>query len=165
MAGVKVMPSSEKYANVLKDMKRFEFVPGFIKEHLGEEAVAEYQSLCNSATQPIPEEASIEERFDIAYKNWLATSATAFAFVRERTSDEGLEQFLDADVDSFKRSVPRPVMAMMNVIRAILPQAAFNMMAKQNAYLMQWMLPGCETDIAKGRMTVKVARCPIADYP
>ena len=72
MVDIKVMPYSEKYDMALDTVKRVEtLVPPFIQKHLGDEAVAELRSIWQEGIKPIPEDASSEEKYEIAYGNWI----------------------------------------------------------------------------------------------
>jgi len=165
MATVKTMSANEKYAAILKDSKRMNFVPGFFEEHLGKEAAAEYQRICDAGIEPIPETASPEEKFELAYKNWIWVAGTAFSFARERLSADDLKAFLDADLDTFRQTTPRAAVIMLNVVRALSPGAAFNMMATQVARQSRWMMPGAVTTADKNRAVVTLERCKALDYP
>ena len=92
MIKVKEMPYSEKYANVLDDMKLADtFVPYFIQKHLGDQAVAELQRIWRQGIKPIPEDASYEEKYEIAYGNWIWHGKSTFSFIRGQLGEDGIE--------------------------------------------------------------------------
>jgi len=72
MVKVKEMPYSEKYAGTLDYMKLLDtFVSPLVQKHLGDEGVAELQRAWQEGLRSIPEDASFEEKYEIAYGNWM----------------------------------------------------------------------------------------------
>ena len=165
MVEVKEMPYSEKYAKVMDAIKHDDFVGGFIEEHLGQQASAEYLSICESGIEPIPEEASPEEKYEIAYKNWMWISGTAFGFVRERMGEEGMEQFIRDDVALLKRENSSASLYLLAMIRAFSPGSAFEMVAKKSAYDLQYLTPYSVDESTRERGVMSVPRCKVLDYP
>jgi len=165
MVEVKEMPYSEKYAKVMDAIKHDDFVGGFIEKHLGQQASAEYLSICESGIEPIPEEASPEEKYEIAYKNWMWISGTAFGFVRERMGEEGMEQFIRDDVALLKRENSSASLYLLAMIRAFSPGSAFEMVAKKSAYDLQYLTPYSVDELTREREVMSVPRCKILDYP
>lgn len=165
MVDVKEMPYSEKYAKVMDAIRHDEFVGGFIEEHLGQAASAEYLSICESGVEPIPEEASLEEKYEIAYKNWMWISGTAFGFVRERMGEEGMEQFIRDDVARLRRENSSASLYLLAMIRAISPGLAFDMVATKSAYDLQYLTPYSVDELNRERGVMTIPRCKILDYP
>ena len=165
MVEVKEMPYSEKYAKVMDAIKHDDFVGGFIEEHLGHQASAEYLSICESGIEPIPEEASPEEKYEIAYKNWMWISGTAFGFVRERMGEEGMEQLIRDDVARLKRENSSASLYLLAMIRVFSPSSAFDMVAKKSAYDLQYLTPYSVDELSRERARMTVPRCKILDYP
>jgi hypothetical protein len=165
MVEVKEMPYTEKYERVLGGLKHDEYVPGFIEKHLGLTASAEYRQLCESGVQPIPEDASPEDKYEMAYRNWMWISGTAFSFVRERMGDTGIDQLLRAGVEALKRENASPSLYLLKMIRAISPGRAFEMVGKQSAYEFQWLTPYSVDELSRERMVMTIPHCKILDYP
>ena len=165
MAKVKEMSCSEKYANVLGDIKREAFVPAFIEKQLGESAAAEFQKICQEGVKPIPEEASLEEKYEIAFSNWIWMGRSAFSFVRERMGEEGMKQFVRADVEDLKRENASPALFLLRLIRSISPGLAFTMVGKQIAYKLQWLTPYSVAELTRHRTVLSIPRCKILDFP
>jgi hypothetical protein len=165
MVEVKEMPYTEKYERVLGGLKHDEYVPGFIEKHLGQAASAEYRQLCDSGIQPIPEDASPEDKYEIAYRNWMWISGTAFSFIRERMGDEGIDHVLSVGVEALKRENASPSLYLLKMIRAISPGRAYEMVAKQSAYEFQWLTPYSVDELSRERMVMTIPHCKILDYP
>jgi hypothetical protein len=139
MAKVKVMPYTKKYTNVQNYIAHEAFVAAFIEKHLGNQAVVEFRKVCQKNVKPIPEEASSEAKYEIAYGNWIWMGSYAFSFIRERLGEDGIKQFIRADVEVLKRENASPAMILLRLIRAISPGLAFTMVAKQTVYNLQWL--------------------------
>jgi len=165
MVEVKEMPYTEKYERVLGSLKHDESVPGFIEKHLGEAASEEYRRLCESGVQPIPEDASPEDKYEIAYRNWMWVSGTAFSFIRERMGNTGLDQLLSVGVEALKRENAGPSLYLLRMIRAVSPGRAFEMVAKQAAYEFQWLTPYSVDELSRERVVMTIPHCKILDYP
>ena len=100
MAKVKEMAYCEKYANVQDSIKHEALVPAFIEKHLGKAAAADFQKVCQEGVKPIPEQASPQEKYEIAYSNWMWMGTCAFGFIRERMGDEGIKQLVRAHANT-----------------------------------------------------------------
>jgi hypothetical protein len=164
MVEVKEMPYTEKYAKVNDAIRHDDYVPVFIEEHLGQAASAEYLSMCQSGIEPVPEDASPEQKYEIAYKNWMWISSCAFSFVRERMGQEGIDRMADASVALLKQENSSPSLYLLSMIRAISPGRAFEMVAKKSAYDMQWLSPYSVDELSKEREVMTLPRCKILDY-
>lgn len=165
MGELKQMSDAEKYTRVLGAIQHEEYVQAFLEARLGPEAVAEYRSRYAQRVEPIPAEASPGQKYEIAYRNWMWISATAFSFVRERLGDEGLELMMDAGVAALKREHAVPSLYLLSLIRAISPGAAFRMIAKQSSYELQWLTPYTVEKQARDRVVMRIPHCKILDYP
>jgi hypothetical protein len=166
MVKVKEMPYSEKYAIVQKNIKfEEEYVPSFIQRHLGNEAVAELQSIWQEGTKPIPENTSDEEKYEIAYGNWISIAKSEFKFIRERLGEDGIEQFKRAEVEALIRDNAGPALFMLKLVRAISPGSAFSMIAKQMAYQLQWITPYSVSELTRHRAVFDIPSCKILDFP
>lgn len=165
MVEVKPMSYAEKYTRVLDDAKRDEFVVGFVAQHLGAPAAAEYVKRREAATEPIPANATDETKYEIAYRNWLAGAGVAFGFVREKMGQGGLEEIAEAGAESLIRANAKPGLFMLAVIRAFSRDKAFEMVAKKSAYEMQWLTDYSVDELNSEKLVIDVPRCKILDYP
>jgi hypothetical protein len=165
MVEVKQMPYNEKYTRVLSGLKHDEYVPAFIEKHLGPAAAAEYREKRDAAMQPIPDDASDQVKYEMAYKNWMSGASTAFAFVRERMGDEGIDQMATAGAEALIRENADPSLVFLRLIRAISPGTAFQMVSKKSAYEMQYLTDYSVDELDKHKAVMTVPRCKILDYP
>ncbi len=165
MVDVKQMPYSEKYARVMDALEHDEYVAAFVESHLGRKAAAEYRKRCESGLLPVPEDASPEEKYELAYKNWMWTSRTAFGFVRERLGDEGMEEFIAADVAALERESFSPSLYLLRLLRAVSPGRAFEMVSKQSTYELQWLTPYVVDELDRERAVLMIPHCKLLDYP
>jgi len=166
MAEVKVMPYSEKYARVLEQHESgYRAVSPFVRERLGDGAVAELQEIMSEGVEPIPEDASDEEKYEIAYGNWILAAKRAYSFIRERLGEDGIEQFVRAEVEALKRKTSGPALLLLRLVRAVSPGYAFKMIAKRSLYETQWLVPYSDAEIAERKVEIYAPRCKILDFP
>jgi hypothetical protein len=165
MVEVKQMPYTEKYTRVLNGLKHDEYVPAFIEKHLGPAAAAEYRERRDAAMQPIPDDASDQVKYEMAYKNWMSGASTAFGFVRERMGDEGIDQMVKTGAEALIRENANPSLVFLRLIRAISPGTAFEMVGKKSAYEMQYLTDYSVDELDKHKAVMNVPRCKILDYP
>lgn len=165
MVAVKEMSYADKYERVLGGLKHDEYVPGFIEARLGREAAEEYQRRVDSGLEPIPDDASPKDRYEIAYKNWMWGAGVAFNFIRERMGEAGLEEIVGVGAGRLKRENAGPSLYLLALIRAFSPGRAFEMVAKQSAYELQWLTPYSVDELNRDRVVMSIPHCKILDYP
>ncbi len=166
MIKVKEMPYSEKYANVLDDMKLVDtFIPSFIQKHSGDQAVAELQGIWRQGMKPIPEDASYEEKYEIAYGNWIWHAKSTFSFIRRQLGEDGIEQFGRAHVEALKRKNASPALFLLKLVRALSAGSAFTMTAKQTIYQLQWLTPFSVSELTRHRAVFNMPRCKLISFP
>ena len=162
----KAMPYSEKYDIVLDNITFGErLTADFIRRHLGDQASTELREAYQEGIKPIPEDASAEEKYETAYGNWIWMGKTDFDFIREHMGEEGIDQFVDFEVEALKRKNASPSLFMLGVIRALAPKTAFKMTAKEFAYRLQWITPFSVSEIDPGKAVFDIPRCKILDHP
>ena len=88
MVKMKEMPSSEKYA-IIMDNINHSFVPSFISKHLGEHAAIELQNIWREEFEAIPDDASFDEKYETAYRNWIWMAKNNLNFIRIKMGEEG----------------------------------------------------------------------------
>jgi hypothetical protein len=165
MVAVKAMSYAEKYERVLGGLKHNEYVPTFIEERLGREAAQEYQRLVDSGLEPVPEDASSQDKYEIAYKNWMWGAGVIFKFIRERMGEAGLDEMVAVGAERLKRENSGPSLYLLGLIRAFSPGRAFEMVAKQSAYEFQWLTPYSVDELSRNRVVMSIPHCKILDYP
>lgn len=166
MVKVKEMPYSEKYAIVLDQTRPDDaLISPFIQKHLGDQALAELQSIWQEGVKPVPEDASDENKYEIAYSNFIWRAKSNFSFIRRRLGEDGIEQFALAEVEVLKRKNASPSLLILGLLRAISPGLAFNMTARQMAYQFQWITPASLVELTRNRAVFDIPRCKVLDFP
>lgn len=166
MARIKEMPYSEKYAKVIDSMKFDEtFILPFVREHVSEQAAAEIKKTWQEGAKSIPETASFEEKYEIAYSNWIWLAKNTFSFIRKRMGEEGIKRFERAEVEALKRKNASPALLVLKLVRIFSPGTAFTMTSKQMGYQFQWLTPFTVPELTRHRTVFNIPRCKILDYP
>lgn len=166
MVPVKEMPYSEKYAKVIDNMKFDEtFILPFVQKHLGDQAVAEVRKTWQEGMKPIPEGASFEEKYEVAYANWIWLAKNIYPFIRKRMGEGGLKEFERAEIEGLIKKNASPALLMLKIIRAFSPGTAFGMTAKQMGYQFQWLTPFSVPELTKQKAVLNIPRCKILDFP
>ena len=166
MEKLKEMPYEEKYAKVIESMKLDEtFILPLLQRHLGAQAVAEFKRTSQEEAKPIPEGASFEEKYEIAYGNWIWMAKSAYSFIRKQMGEDGIRKFEQAEVEALKRKNTGPALFLLRLVRAISPSTAFTMTIKQMTYELQWITPGSISELTRHRAVINIPRCKILDFP
>jgi hypothetical protein len=165
MSEVKEMPYSERYAHVLDAIRHDDFIPPFLEKRLGKAAADEFRRICEAGMRSVPADAPPEEAYEAAYANWMHLGSTAFSFVEERMGEEGIEEFLRADVEELKHENSRLSLLLLGAVRAASPDAAFDMVARKLAYDFQWLTPYSIEKPNKHEMVMHIPHCRLLDFP
>jgi len=166
MVKVKEMPHSEKYAKVIDNMKFDEaFILPFVQKHLGDQAVAEIRKTWQDGMNPVPEGASFEEKYEVAYANWIWLVKNIYPFVRKRMGEDGIKKFERAEVEALIKKNDSPALFMLKIIRVFSPGTAFGMTAKQMGYQLQWLTPFSIPELTRHKAVINMPRCKILDFP
>jgi hypothetical protein len=166
MAKIKEMPFSEKYAKVIDNIKFDEsFIFPFVHKHLGDQAVSELKGIWQKGFKPIPEEASFEEKYEVAYGNWIWLAKTTYPFIRRQMGEDGLKKFDRAEVEALIKKNASPALLLLKFIRLFSPGTAFVMTSKQMGYELQWITPFSVPELTRHRAVFDVPRCKILDFP
>jgi hypothetical protein len=161
---IKEMPYNEKYTIMLDNINDT-FVPSFVQKYLGDPAVVELQRIWEEGIKPIPEDTSFEEKYEIAYGNWIWMAKSNLTFIREQLGEDGIEKFKRAEVDALKRKNASPALLLLKLIRAISPGTAFKMIANKFSYQLQWITPFSLSEMTRNSVVYDIPRCKILDYP
>ena len=166
MKKLKEMPYEEKYAKLTDNLKVDEtFILPLVQKHLGDQAVAEIKRTWQEGAKPIPEGASFEEKYEIAYGNWIWMAKSAYSFIRGQMGEEGIKKFERAEVETLKRENAGPALFLLGLVRVFSPGSAFTMTAKQMAYQLQWLTPFSVSELTRDRAVMNISRCKILDFP
>ena len=164
MPSIKEMPYNEKYAIMLDNINDT-FTPSFVQKYLDNQAVLELQRIWEEGIKPIPEDTSFEEKYEIAYGNWIWMAKNSYTFIREKLGEDGIEKFKRAEADALKRKNASPALLLLKLIRAISPSTAFKMIANKFSYQLQWITPFSLSEMTQNRVVYDIPRCKILDYP
>ncbi len=166
MVKIKEMPYSEKYAKVIDNMKFDEkFILPFVQKHLGEQAVGVLKETWQKGVKSIPESASFEEKYDVAYGNWICLAKSTYRFIREQLGEDGIKKFERAEVEALKRKNAGPALSVLKLMRLFSPSTAFSMTSKQMGYQFQWLTPFSVPELTRHKAVLNIPRCKILDFP
>jgi hypothetical protein len=161
MAEYREMPYEEKLAGLLSYMKMVEdFAPHLVKNELGEERLLELQKLWKQGTESIPTEASIKDRYEIVYKNFLLKWVTANKFMDKYQGEFGTAKYMQAAILAWKKKYAREAFA-LKTVGGISRKTAFEILAKRFAYQLQAFSPFKVAELSKNRMVLDVTPCKI----
>jgi hypothetical protein len=164
MEKLKEMPYSEKYTIIVDNMNDT-FVPSFVQKHLGDQPVVELRRIWEEGIKTVPDDASFEEKYEIAYGNWVWMAKSSLTLIRERLGEDGIEQFKRAMVEALKRKNAGPALFFLGLVRALSPNTAFKMIANKFTYQLQWITPFSLSELTRHRVVYDIPRCKILDYP
>ncbi len=161
MVEIKEMPFDKKYQGVLEGIDILEtFASATVREGLGSQKENELRNIWKSQSTAIPETASAEEKYRIAYLNWLRNWESAYIFVNSKLGEKGLENFRNASVAEWTRRNKGAALQLFKFMRAIAPNTAFKTFGKQMAYLWQSYFSQMSVQELTGdRMVLDVKNC------
>jgi hypothetical protein len=166
MVRIKEMPYSEKYAKVVDNMKFDEsFIIPFVQKHLGDRAVSELKGVWQKGFKPIPERASFEEKYEVAYGNWIWLAKNIYPFVRKQMGEDGLKKFERAEVEALRKKNASPALLLLKLIKLFSPSTAFAMTSKQMGYQLQWLTPFTMPELTQNKAVLDIPHCKILDFP
>jgi len=166
MVKVKEMPYEEKYRMVIDNLKYHETsIQPLVGKLFGDQAVAELKRTSQEGIKPIPEEASFEEKYEIAYGNWVWSGKSVYRLIRKKMGEEGIKKFERPNVEALKRKNASPALFLLGFIRVFSPSLAFTMTAGKMAYQLQWLSPLSVSELTKSRAVLNIPHCKILDFP
>lgn len=162
---VKEMPDNEKYAKILGYEEVLDtFFPPLGQKYLGKDGMTEVLKLWNEGIKPIPEDASMKDKYELAYANWIWRWSTAFEYFKKHTDQEGIEEFKRAAADTLKKKNSGLAVTILNIIRAISPGYAFTMIVKQMAYEFQVFSPFSISEMDSQKAVFHTPNCHVLDF-
>jgi len=166
MIKVKEMPHSEKYVNVIESINTETVsVPSFLKNRKGEHAATEFKNNWQTGVETIPDGASYEEKYEIAYRNWIRGATYIFGFIRKELGEDGIEDFKRTEAEVLKKKNSGPAIVMLAFMRIFSKSLAFSMTARQMAYKLQWLSPYTISELTGQRLVFDIPSCKILDFP
>ena len=164
MVQIKEMSYDEKYKSILDAADTLEGTAlPIVKQELGNEKLAELKSIWQKQSENIPEGASFEEKYEIAFRNFLRNWQSAYTFINDQLGKGGTEKFENALVKENERKSAGASLSMFKFIRAIAPQTAFRTFGKQIAYKLQALTPLSVRELTGKRMVMDVSHCKFLD--
>jgi hypothetical protein len=161
MVKIKEMSFDKKYQGVLDGVDILEtFSFATIRESLGDQKVEELKNIWLKQSEPVPETASVEEKYHITYRNWLRNWETAYDFVNSQLGEKGIEQFKRASVKEWTRRNAGAPLQLFKFMRFIAPKTAFKTFGKQIAH--QWQAYFTQSSVSEltgQRLVLDVANC------
>jgi hypothetical protein len=157
---IKEMPYDEKYKHVLDSQKLMETTAlPIVKESLGDKKVAELKSTWQKQSEKIPDGASDEEKYEVAFRNNLRNYQSAYDLINDKLGKSGIEKFNNAYVKELERETGGAGLYLYKFMRAIAPQTAFRTAAKQLAYQFQFLTPYSVPELTGHRMIMDIPNC------
>ena len=168
MVNTKEMSFEEKHAGVLDYLSLLHgFVLPIVERRLGVQEANEIKVIWRNETKPIPESSNAEEKFEIAYSNWVRNWESAYHFVKANLGKQGLEEFKDkaqrANINKLKQKAGRPALLMLRLIRAFSPLVAFRILAKTISYQLQVFTPFEVSELSGEQLILNAHPCKVAN--
>lgn len=161
MVEFKEMPYREKFTAILDYTKMVEgFAPQLVREELGKEEVDELQSLWTKGTEPIPEDASDKDRYEIAYRNFMWKWVSASNLMDKHQGEAGIKKYIHTAIAAWNRRYAFRAF-MFKFVGAVSRKTAFRILSKEFAYQLQAFSPFSVTDLKEKRMVLSVTPCKI----
>ena len=165
MVAIKEMTYSKKYKLVQDTIHLMQiFIPAFIRKHLGDQGVDEHQKIWQEGIAHVPDEASIEKKYEIAYGNFIWMAKSNLSYIKKHMGEDGINQFKPAEVEALKRENAGPALFFLYLIRAISPSSAFKMVNKNFSYQFQWITPFSISEFTRDKVVFNIPRCKILDF-
>ena len=118
MGKVKEMPYEEKYHMVIDNLKYHETsIHPLVGKLFGDQAVLELKRTSQEGIKPIPEGASFEEKYEVAYGNWVWSGKSVYGLIRQKMGEEGMKKFERPNVEALKRKNASPALFLLGLIR------------------------------------------------
>lgn len=160
------MSNHEKYQKAFRAVRSFqERVPAFVARHLNGEAANSLISVWQGMITPVPENAPDRQKYETAFNNWLWMSKYSYEFVEEQLGQAGLEEFIQAEVEALRHEFSGLDKAGNRLLSALAPGLAFDMIADELLYEMQWHIPVRVTSRSSKMVCAEVTHCPITELP
>ena len=165
MIELKQMPYREK----LQDVKRLdklveEFASTVVKNELGEKKLAELQNIWEMDFESVSAKASEEEKYEVAYKNFILRWVSANNIMRKYDGEHGTAKYMQAAIEAWKRQYSLESF-LLKIDWRLSPKSAFKSLAKKLAYRLQVFSPFTVTELDQRQMTLAVNPCKILGVP
>jgi hypothetical protein len=166
MVELKKMSSNEKFNRLCDTMEmEREFIIPFVSMNLGRHALEDLHAIWSQGVNMIPDNTPYEDRYEIAYGNWVRMAKNSYNFIRERMGDVGIKQFERAHIDALKKKNAGLSMALLKIMRSVSSGTAFTFIARQILYEIQWFTPYSLMELSPDTARIDIENCKILDFP
>ncbi len=163
MIDIKQMPFAEKLKNIETYQKSIQsYAISLVKDELGKERLEELQALWDKNLRPIPSEGTDEEKYNVAFENYLQTWVIAHDFMARYEGDVGKAKLMRAAINSMKKKASASSTLLAKATRSIAPKTSFQTMAKDLAYRLQVFSSFTVDQLDKNQMILTLTPCKIA---
>lgn len=161
MIEFKQMNFNQKLTSILSFTDIVEqFAPHIVQSQLGEEKLNELRNLWKQGTQPIPIEAPENEKYEVAYRNFIYKWVSSNDLMRSSKGDRGTAIYMKAAISGWKKKHSRSSF-MLKIIGAISRKRAFQLLSNRLAYELQTFSPFTIAELNEKRMVLDVSPCKI----
>ena len=112
----------------------------------------------------IPENASDEEKYEIAYQNFMRKWVGANTLMREYLGDKGTARYMHAAIAAWKQKYAFYA-NLLKIVGGLSRDTAFRILSKRLAYQLQVFSPFSVAEQGGKRMVLAVAPCKILKDP
>ncbi len=163
MIEIKPMSFDEKLTNIQKYEKNIRsYTRRVVKQELGKEKLEELETLWKQNSQPIPTDAKTEEKYEVAYKNYLQTYVTGEHFMAKYKGHFGVAEFNRAAINSMRKTGATRSNVLAKTMMSVTPKMSFQMIAKEMAYRLQVFSPLTVDKLDENQMVLKLTPCKAA---
>ena len=114
--------------------------------------------------EPTLIEASDEDKYEVAYRNFLIKWVTANNLMRKYEGEAGTSKYMVAAIAGWKKQYSNTSL-MLRIMGAISSKIAFQKLARGLAYSLQVFSPFTVTNLEEKKMTLSVNPCKITGLP
>jgi len=163
MIEIQQMSFEEKLTNIQKYEKNIRsYTRSVVKQELGKEKLEELETLWKKNSKPIPTEAKTEEKYEVAYKNYLQTYVIGEHFMAKYKGDFGMAEFNRAAINSMRKTGATRGTVLAKTMMGVTPKMSFQMIAKEMAYRLQVFSPFTVDQLDENQMILRLAPCKVA---
>jgi hypothetical protein len=163
MVMFKEMPYNQKLEGILEYKKLVEgFAPQLVNSELGKEKVNELYNLWKKESELVPNDASDQDKYEVAYRNFLQNWLTANRFMTENRGEDGNKKFMSAAINAWKQ-MHAGTANKLRLLGSVSSKTAFRALAEQLAYHLQIFSPFSVSELNENRLVLNLLQCKIMD--
>jgi hypothetical protein len=163
MIEIRQMTFNEKLRNIQKYEKNIRsYTKSLVKDKLGKERLEELETVWNKNSKTIPPNAKDEEKYEVAYKNYLQTYVIGEHFMAKCQGHFGVAEFNRAAINSMRKTGTTSSNVLAKTMMAVTPKTSFQTIAKELAYRLQVFSPFTVDQLDENQMVLTLTPCKIA---